>query len=140
MSMNEMVNKSAAEKLHEMWGERWPRWEEFLQASVEGRVQVNKTIAAQAVHSTLVPASFRIFYGVILLWVGFLSVPIATAIWFFSEGISAWWIAIGGAVGWFLIKVSREGQCEGIKAGAENNKEFYQTLVVAGAFLFRPKA
>ncbi|MCG8512080.1 MAG: hypothetical protein MI741_22925 [Rhodospirillales bacterium] len=96
---------------------------------------MNKTIAAQAIFSKSVPASFRIFYGGILLWLGFLSVPITVMVWFFTN-ISAWWIAGGAVLSWFLVKVSREGHCEGIKVGLEKDEQFYQNLIENRAFLF----
>ena len=138
MGMNEKVNKFAATKLQEMWGGRWPTWDEFREATAGGRVRVNKTIAAEAIYSKSVPIIFRVFYGAILLWLGFLSLPITVAIWFFAD-VSAWWIAGGAIVGWFLVKVSREGHCEGIKLGAEKDEQFYQMLAESGAFLFEPK-
>ena len=138
MGMNEQVNQAAAKEIREAWGDRFPTWDEFREASAEGRVRVNKTIAAQVIHAKSVPAAYRIFYGVMLLWIGFLSVPIAIAVWYFMN-ISAWWILAGAGIGWFLIKVSREGHCEGIKAGAKKDQEFYETLVENGAFLFEPK-
>ena len=83
MGMNEQVNQAAAKEIREAWGDRFPTWDEFREASAEGRVRVNKTIAAQLIHAKSVPAAYRIFYGVMLLWIGFLSVPIAVAVWYF---------------------------------------------------------
>lgn len=138
MGLNEQVNEAAAKEVQAMWGGRWPTWEEFRVASADGRVRVNKTIAAQAIYAKSVPAAFRIVYGGVTLWLGFLSLPIAMAVWFFAD-ISVWWILGGAAIGWFLVKVSREGHCEGIRAGAEKDQQFYQAMLENGAFLFGPK-
>ena len=137
MSMNQQIRESAASDLRNAWGGRWPTWDEFKSASENGRVQVNKTIAAEAVRLPPVPAIYRILYGVITLWIGFLALPVTAIAWFFSD-FSAWWIAGALAGGMFLISVSRNGHCEGTKAGAEQNEEFYQWLVENGAFLFGP--
>ncbi len=138
MGLNEEINASAANRMREAWGGKFPTWEEFKTASRDGQVRVNKTVAAQAIHSKSVPASFRIFYGIILLWLGFLVVPIMAVVWFFTD-LSAWWIAGGAILAWFLVKVSRDGHCEGIKAGAENDEQFYNVLIENGAFLFDPR-
>ena len=49
-TMNRRVNELAVKDLTELWGSRLPSWEELKEASREGRVRVNKTVAAQAIN------------------------------------------------------------------------------------------
>jgi hypothetical protein len=134
----QQINARAAANLQKMWGGRTPTWEEFKEASRGGRVRVNKSVANIAIHWHGMPKSHMILFGIITLWATFLAVPIAIALHFIT-GISAWWIAGSAALAWYLYKVSIDGQCEGIRYGAEANEELYKALIQNGAFLFGPK-
>ena len=137
-TMNQQVNELAVKDLTNLWGGRLPNWEEFKEASREGRVRVNKTIAAQAIHWKGMPTAMMFLYGIVTMWTAFLLVPVMIGLYFFGL-VGGWWI-LGGLVGaWFLIKVSRNGHCEGIKMGAERNEGLYEALVGNGAFLFAPR-
>ena len=78
------------EDLAKMWGGRMPTWSEFKQANEEGRVRVNKTIAARAIFAEEVPFPFKIIYGVITLWTGFLIFPVVLITYFFASFSVAW--------------------------------------------------
>lgn len=84
-----------------------------------------------------IPKAFFILYSVISLWVGFLIFPTTLVAWFFLR-FNALWILGAILAAWLLVKVSREGQCEGMKAGAVRDEDFYEFLVRSGAFLFGP--
>jgi len=85
-----------------------PTWDEFKIASREGRVQVNKTVAAQTIHWKGGPAVMMVLYGIATMWTAFLLMPVMIGLYFFGV-ISGWWI-LGAVVGaWLLIKVSRSG-------------------------------
>ena len=86
-----------------------------------------------------IPLAYFIIYGVITLWLGFLLFPAIIIAWFFLD-FSAWWILGSLFAAWFLVKVSREGHCEGMKHGAERSEKLYEILVSNGAFLFGPEA
>jgi len=137
-SLNQQVNEDAVRRLTEMWGGRLPTWQEFKSASQDGRVRVNKTIASEAIHWAGMPTSMMVLYGIVTLWVAFLLVPIVIGLYFFDV-VDGWWILGSVSVAWFLIRVSRDGQCEGIKTGAERNEALYAALVKNGAFLFEPR-
>lgn len=137
MDINEQIAQSAVQDLKEMWGGNLPTWEDFKKASKNGRVRANKTVAAEAIHMKGIPKAYFIIYGVITLWLGFLIFPATLILWFFMD-FSAWWIIGSLCAAWFLVKVSREGHCEGMKHGAERNEKFYEILVNNGAFLFGP--
>jgi|LGVF01.1.fsa_nt_gb hypothetical protein len=137
MDMNEQIAQSAVQDLKEMWGGNLPTWEDFKKASKNGRVRANKTVAAEAIHMKGIPKAYFIIYGVITLWLGFLIFPATLISWFFMD-FSAWWIFGSLFAAWFLVKVSRDGHCEGMKHGAERNGKFYEILVSNGAFLFGP--
>jgi len=137
MDINEQIAESAVKELKEMWGGNLPTWEDFKKASKNSRVRANKTVAAQAIHMKGIPKAYFIIYGIITLWLGFLIFPATLIAWFFM-GFSAWWILGSFFAAWFLVKVSREGHCEGMKHGAERNEKFYEILVNNGAFLFSP--
>lgn len=136
-TMNQQVNEAAVRELIELWGGRLPTWDEFKSASREGRVQVNKTVAADAIHWKGVPKSMMVLYGIVTMWTAFLAVPVMIGL-YILDVVDGWWVlgAVFGA--WFLIKVSRNGHCEGITMGAEQNEELYTELVSNGAFLFTP--
>lgn len=138
-TITQQINAAAAAKLQKMWGGRMPSWEEFKEASKGGRVRVNKSVANVAIHWRGIPKTHMILFGIITLWTMFLAIPVALALHFII-GISAWWIAGSAVLAWYLYKVSRDGQCDGIRYGAESDKELYQVLVQNGAFLFGPKA
>ena len=137
MDINEQIAESAVKELKEIWGGTLPTWKDFKKASKNGRVRANKTVAAQAIHMKGIPKAYFIIYGVITLWLGFLIFPATLIAWFFMD-FSAWWILGSSFAAWFLVKVSREGHCEGMKHGAERNEKFYEILVNNGAFLFGP--
>lgn len=137
MDINEQIAESAVKELKEMWGGNLPTWEDFKKASKNDRVRANKTVAAEAIHMKGIPKAYFIIYGVITLWLGFLIFPASLILWFFMD-FSAWWILGSLFAAWFLVKVSREGHCEGMKHGAERNEKFYEILVNNGAFLFGP--
>lgn len=136
MTTNRVTN-TIAEEVTKMWGGRTPTWEEFKQASRDGRVRVNKSIAAQAIFLKGMPIAYKILYGVITIWAGFLALPIVLIAYFIAK-FSFLWVLGAAIASYFLIKVSREGHCEGIKAGAENNEDLYSLLFNNGAFLFGP--
>ena len=50
------------------------------------------------------------------------------------------WILASFLAAFFLIRLSREGHCEGMMHGAEKNEDLYYFLVKNGAFLFSPTA
>jgi len=139
MSANKLIAASAVEELKAVWNDRLPTWEEYLEAHQAGRVRGNKTIAATAIHATPVPMVYKVIYGIITMWLGLLLVPAAIVAWFFAS-INVWWILGAVVVSGFLISVSREGHCEGMKAGAARSEEFYEHLVAKGAFLFMPSS
>jgi len=137
MSMNRQFAEAVTHRLMQHWGGRLPTWEEFKAAKKAGHVKVNKTVAAEAITWRSVPVSFRYFYGVALPWISFLLVPATLVAWPIL-GFSGW-LVLGSFVGaWFLLKVSREGHCDGISIGAEEDEAFYDLLVRNGAFLFYP--
>src|SRR5260221_3004853 len=103
-----------------MWGARMPTWEEFKQASKDGRVRVNKSVANNAIFARGVPKVHTIMFGVITLWAAFLVPPVALVLYFFF-GINGWWVPGSLLLAWYLMKVSRDGQCDGIRYGAEQN-------------------
>ncbi|GER02316.1 hypothetical protein JCM17845_29390 [Iodidimonas gelatinilytica] len=136
-TMNQQVNELVVKDLTELWDGRLPTWDEFKEASHEGRVRVNKTVAAQAIHWKGIPTVMVVLYGIITIWAAFLLTPVMIGLYFFDV-VGGWWI-LGGVFGaWLLLQVSRDGQCEGIKMGAERNEALYSTLVANGAFLFPP--
>lgn len=135
MGINEQITESTVKEMKEIWGGNLPSWEDFKKASKDGRVRANKTVAAQAIHMKGIPKAYFIIYGIITLWLGFLLFPATIVAWFFMD-FSAWWILGSLFAAWFLVKVSREGHCEGMKDGAERNKELYEMLISNGAFLF----
>jgi len=137
MSIDEQIAESAVKELKELWGGNLPNWEDYKRASKNGRVRANKTVAAQAVHMKGIPLAYFIIYGVITLWLGFLLFPATIIAWFFLD-FSAGWILGSLFAAWFLVKVSREGHCEGMKHGAERSEKLYEILVSNGAFLFGP--
>lgn len=137
VGINEQIVESTVKEMKEMWGGNLPSWEDYKKASKKGRVRANKTLAAQAINMKGIPKAYFIIYGVITLWLGFLIFPAILVTWLFMD-FSALWILGSLFAAWFLVKVSREGHCEGMKAGAERNKEFYEILVGNGAFVFEP--
>jgi len=138
MGINEQIAQSAVQEMKQLWGGNLPTWEDYKIAYKNGRVRANKTVAAEAIHMNGIHKAYLIIYGVITLWIGFLIFPAAIIAWFFMD-FSAWWIIGSLLVAWFLIKVSREGHCEGIKDAAEKNEKIYEILVNNGAFLFGPE-
>ena len=56
----------------------------------------------------------------------------------FVLDVSGWWVAASALVAWYLVKVARDGQCQGIQVGAEEDEAFYRHLAESGAFLFTP--
>ncbi len=138
MGLNQQVAEMAAQSLMQAWGGRMPTWDEYKYAVKQGRVRVNKTVAAEAISiQGFAPKSFVIIYGFLVPWTAFLAVPISIAL-VFILGLS-WWSVLGAfALAIFLMKVTREGHCEGIKAGASENEDVYLKLVSHGAFLFFP--
>jgi len=138
MSLNKQASESAVKEMKALWGGDLPSWEAYKKALKNGQVRANKTLAAQAINMKGIPKAYFIVYGIITLWLGFLLFPITAFVWFFMD-FSAWWILVSLLVGWFLVKVSREGHCQGMMVGAENNKELYEILVNNGAFLFSPE-
>jgi len=139
MGINEQLAQSAVKELETMWGGNLPTWDDYKKAARSGRVRTNKTLAAQAIGMKGMPKAYFIIYGIITLWLGFLIFPATAIAWFFMD-FSAWWILGALAASWFLVKVSREGHCEGIKHAAEKNEELYKILVRNGAFLFKPES
>jgi hypothetical protein len=137
MTFNEQIENPAVMELLKVWGGRLPNWEEYKKAYRDGRVRGNKTVAAQAIYLEGIPKPYLIIYGIITLWLGFLMFPITAIAWFFLD-FSAWWILGSFFAAWLLVKISREGHCEGMKHGAEINEELYEALVNNGAFLFLP--
>ena len=139
MGMNEQIAQSAVQEMKEMWGGNLPTWGDYQKAYKNGRVRANKTVAAQAIQMKGIPKANFIIYGVITLWLGFLLFPTTVIAWFFMD-FSAYWMLGALFVAWFLIKVSREGHCEGMKHGAYKNEKLYEVFVNNGAFLFPPDA
>ena len=135
--MNEQIAESAVQEMRKKWGGSLPSWNYFKKAQKNGRVGANKTIAAQFAGMNILPKSYFILYGIITLWFGFFLFPSTLIAWFFFH-FSTWWILGSIFMAWFLVKVSREGHCEGMKAAAEKNKKVYEILVNNGAFLFTP--
>ncbi|MDA8137570.1 MAG: hypothetical protein M0036_02850 [Desulfobacteraceae bacterium] len=138
MGMNEQIAQSAVQDMKDIWGGNLPSWDEYKKAYNSGRVRANKTVAAQAINLRGIPKAYFILYDVITLWTGFLIFP-ATLIAYFFMDFSAWWILGAFFAAWFLVKLSREGHCEGMKCGAERNEQLYQILINNGAFLFEPE-
>lgn len=139
MGMNEQIAQSSIQDLKEMWGGNLPTWEDYKQAYKNGHVRANKTVASQAINMKGIPKAFFIIYGIITMWLGLLLFPATLISWFLMD-FSAWWFLGALFVAWFLIKVSREGHCEGMKLGAAKNEKLYEVLVDNGAFLFSPDA
>ena len=137
MTMNQQIAEHADKEIKEVWGGRLPTWEEYKRAKRDGRVRANKTVAAQVMDAEPIPKAFFILYSVISLWVGFLIFPATLVAWFFLR-FNALWILGAVLAAWLLVKVSREGHCEGMKAGAVRDEDFYEFLVRSGAFLFGP--
>ena len=141
-SLDEQIDAGIARQLIDNWGGRLPTWDEFKQASREGRVSVNKGIASKTLSiSATVGAAPRIYwviYGIIVPWLMFLSIPVAIALYALVS-FSGWWIPGAFLFAIFLYKVSLQGSCDGIKSGAELDERFYSFLATRGAFLFEPK-
>lgn len=137
MGMNSKIAQSAVQEMKDMWGGNLPTWEDFKNASKNGRVRANKTVAAQAINIKGISKAYFIIYGIITLWLGFLIFPGTVIAWFFMD-FSAWWMLGALFAAWFLVKVSREGHCEAMKHGAEKSEKLYEILVNNGAFLFGP--
>ncbi len=132
----EKINASTVSELIKMWG-NIPSWEDFKQASKEGRLRISKPIALKYIYTTLVPKSYRILFGIITMSLWVLAIPICVAGWIFLE-LSAWWILGGFIVAWYLKDVSKNGHCQAIEETAFKSEEFYKLLVNEGAFLFPP--
>lgn len=139
MGINEQIAQSTVQELKELWGGNLPTWGDYKKARKNGRVIADKTIAAQAIHMKGIPIAFLITYGLFTLWLGFLIFPMTVIGWFFMD-FSAWWILGALFAASFLVKVSREGHCEGMMYGAERNEKLYEILVNNGAFLFGPES
>ena len=137
MGLNEQTAELTVQEMKQLWGGNLPTWEEYKMAQKNGRVRVDKTVAAKAINIQGFPRSYFIIYGIITLWLGFLIFPVTLIAWFFTD-FSGWWVLGSLAVSWFLVKVSREGHCEGLKHCAEKNPELYEIFVNNGAFLFGP--
>ena len=135
--MNEQIAQSIVQRMNELWGNQLPTWEEFKKASKDGAISANKTIAAAVIHMDPIPRGYFIIYGFITLWFGFLILPLTIVAWFFVS-FSAWWILGALFIAKFAISISREGHCQGMICGAENNEQFYTMLINSGAFLFEP--
>lgn len=137
MNVIQQMAEHTVKQMKETWGGRLPTWEEYREAYAAGRVRANKTIALDAIKMKGIPTIYYILYGLITTTLGFFIFPATVIAWFFAR-FSAYWILGAAFAAWFLVKVSREGHCEGMKAGAEKHKEFYELLVSRGAFLFGP--
>lgn len=83
-TMTQQVNELAAKDLTELWGGRLPTWEEFKEASQGGRVRVNKTVAAQAIHWKGMPTAMMVLYGIVTMWTAFVLVPVMIGFYFFD--------------------------------------------------------
>lgn len=138
-TLSQQINETAVKQLSKIWGGRLPTWDEFKQASKADRVQVNKSLANSLIFARGVPRAHSIMFGVIMLWAGFLASPIAIGLYFFNV-LQGWWIVGSFVVAWYLFKVARDGQCDGLRYGAEADEAFYNALVGRGAFLFGPSA
>lgn len=136
-ALNESIRQYTLSELRKSWHGDLPGWEHFKEAHRRDAVRTSKPVALKYIHHPAVPQSWRIIHGVILMWVWFLALPFTVLIWLLF-GFSAWWILVGLFAALFFKSVSREGHCEGIKAGAERSEEFYQELIEQGAFIFEP--
>ena len=133
-TLNQATNDWAYEQLVEFWG-REPTWEEFKEAEV----RINRTIAAQAIGTNLMPVVHSLFFGFIILAAGFLALPIAILLYFLGYLASGWYVFVGLVLSIFLVKAARAGQCSGILAQARRSKEVYEILMKSGAFIFKPE-
>lgn len=133
-TLNQEVNDRAYEQLVEFWG-REPTWEEFKLA----KVKINRTIASQAIGTTLMPMGYSLFFGIIMTTAGFLVLPITILLYFLNYLTSGWHVFVGLALSIFFIKTARAGQCSGILTQANRNKEVYEILMRSGAFIFQPE-
>jgi hypothetical protein len=138
-TISQQIDEAEARKLAELWGGQFPSWEDFKQANTKGRVRVNKGLANKLIFSKGIPTAHKIMFGIVTLWAAFLIPPVALLLYFFM-GISAWWIVGSVAVAWYLFKVARNGQCDGLRYGAAESEQFYEAVVRNGAFMFEPPA
>ncbi len=139
---SQRIAENAVKDMRELWGGRFPTWEEFKEANKDGRVRVNKDLANKLAFS-VGPKTHRNrmrFVAIMLataLWAAFLAPPVAIAV-YFIDGISGWWILGSFGLAWCLIKVVRRRQCEVLRYGSEADEQFYLALINHGAFLFEP--
>jgi hypothetical protein len=137
MTYTQMEAEAIVNEMKMLWGGELPSWQEFRAAAKSGRVSANRTIAAGAIHMNGMPKPYSIIHGIITLWAGFLLFPITLITWFFGD-YSGWWVFGAFCTSWFLIRVAREGHCQGMVDGAVRHEELYKALVSSGAFLFEP--
>jgi hypothetical protein len=95
-------------------------------------------IANSSIFTRGVPKAHMIMFGIVTLWVAFLAVPVAAVLYFVAR-ISGWWVAGSFLLTWYLYTVAQQGQCDGIRYGAEQDEQLYVALLNNGAFHFGPR-
>lgn len=135
--VSQAIDNGIARDLQNLWGGRFPTWEEFKAANQAGRVRTNKGIGIKAIGLKGVPRSSWFFFGVATPC-GMFAAPILCLILAIC-GIVGWWTLIPALfASWYLYKVSLAGAADAIRYGAVDNEALYQALISRGAFLFSP--
>lgn len=137
IDLDAKIREMAISDLKNLWGGRFPTWNEFKKAHEKGRIKTHKGIANQALSLSGIPKGYYILYGIITPWMMFLIPIISIILYFFGYGNG--WVVFGCVLsGYFLYKVTFVGACYGIAEGAAADEELYRVLISNGAFVFGP--
>jgi len=136
-SLEQSLYATITKKLIEAFGGRLPTWEEFKEASRQGRVRGSTSLAFYTMWWSGMPTGYAIFYGFFVALASLLAIPVAVGLYVLA-GISGWWIIASIAVAVYLFGVTKEGAGTTMITGAQRSEQLYQMLVIRGAFLFEP--
>jgi hypothetical protein len=137
MSLSNQIAELTVQELIQAWGGRLPTWDEFKGASRAGKVRLNKRIVVEMVTAGTVPRSYTVVYGMVVLPISVLIVPLAIVAYLFNW-LGGWGL-FGSVLGaGYLFKVAHDGAFRATLAAAESNEPVYWHLVRCGAFHFRP--
>jgi hypothetical protein len=138
MSLSKQINELTVRELVQAWGGRLPTWDEFKGASRAGTVRVNKGVIVEMVVAGAVPRSYAILYGMIVLPISILIIPLAIAAYVFNW-LGGWGLFGSVLVAGYLFKVAAyDGALRATLAAAETSEAVYQRLIQSGALLFHP--
>lgn len=119
------------------WGGRLPFWEEFKEASLEGRVRVEKLQASALAGSGSLPKWPRVFYVYVML--GLLFIGFVGAITLMALGAITWgWFVAGMLSLIFLSKYRALGMRASIVRAALQHEAIYISLLAEGVFFILP--